>query len=1273
MHLGFRAGCQWFVLLSCLLAVPAAAQQPTPDDMANQVLDAGRRAYNERNFPFAIERFKAFIQQYGGNKNILHARLGLGLAILESPTPDYQQAIDNLRPAADSADFAERPLAAFYLATGYRALGHNALVQAAQKPNEAANFKNQANQQFDQAAKAFDIAATGFAARVKEVPASGDLPSDLEWATRARLDQVEMLLRLNKAADALPLVEKQLAEKSIARSKYLGLARYYLGYAQYTGGKHIDAAKTLSQLAPFDDRAYGTHARYMLGRAHHLLGERVEASQHYEAIIAAYDEEMKLAAQIKQNAELLKNDPAERARLLIVGASPPPDYVARSWFYAGVLSYEQEKFSDALERFNQFATRYKTSPQLNEAMLRKGFCQVRMKQFQEAVTTLNPLADDPQLGDQARWWLGRAYAGLATTNPTTLAQNLNQAIEHYKKAAEKAQQRIVQDPTAKANRHDVLIELGDTHQQNKQANEAVAAFQQILNEQPDAERGELALQRLTAALHLAGKFKESDDACTKFATTFPKSLLLPAVSFRTCENALAVAEAAYANPQTPNREATLKPLYTEVLTRTEKFLKAHPESPDVNYIRHAAGLANYRLGQYEAAAGLLAKIDLADRSGDLASVSYLLADCLLRQAPETADDALAAGALLEQVGEVQKLLEGFIASNPQSPQVGDAMLKLADAYQRIASVISVPQEKAQTLQLARQMYEKIMQQFPAQQPVHALAVYERARCMLAQNDIGGAMNEYKRFEADPLRISPVAPMAILRYATLLRQQKRAAEAITPLQTARQHHEAALASDPQRAHWAPLLQYQHGIVLREANKLPEAQQMFENLVQRFPQSPEAADAGWRIQQCKREQVLLKLEPARVTLARIDAPANEVQAAKQVYNESMAAIAQIAQALEAHATALDAKFKGSDAQLSSNYEAAWCYRLLAQHELTAARDKMREEAQKNRQAQLAMATPPGRNVPKAALPDVPLDKIPVQTAEKKARAMYEAMIANGGESRLVPVARLELAEVYSQRDDFENSIKLLEAALNADPADQDLAERLRVRLAASYIGKGDGASAQAEVEAIAKNDKSPLWAEARFLGGEALSQQKKYAEAVELLKTFRDDGRLHNIPNISDRAMMRLAYAYEQLQQWEPARQAYETMFNRYAQSPWRMEARYGMGFCHQKMSQWDPAANQYGEVIKGTTQEVAARAQYNIGVCRQAQQRLKEAADAFQMCAYTYDYPELSAQALVDGAIALEAMKLVPDAAKLLQQVAKEYPSTKAAPLAAERLSKLPVQ
>ncbi len=1262
-----------FLILSIWVASAGvlSAQQLTPDEQAIQLLDAARRAFNEGNQPFAADKFRQFLKQSAGHKDAHHARLGLGMALIESRPPDFQQALDSIRPAAEAADFPQRALANYYLATAFRGLGNVALVQAALKPNEAPQLRTVANTNFDLAAKAFDIAAKAFLPRLQiPMATEADLKTDFDWIARSQLDLVEMQLRLGKTKEALVIVDALLAQPPLAKSRYQNLAKYYSGYGRHQIGDHLPAAKVLAQLAPFDDPVFGTHARYLLGRTHHLLDQRPEAQLHYDAILAAYAAELAQAKLVVANAELLKTNPAERARLTVVATTPAPEFVARSWFYSAVLAYEQDKFGDALDKFTKFATDYKTSPLSSEAQLRKGFCQVRLKQFTEATATLTPLQDDAQLGYQARWWLGRAQVGLASVNVPAAAQHLNAATDHFRKAADRAGQLAPQVPIAKLHRQDMLLELAEAYQTNKQFNESVTTLQQVLAEAPAIDRAELASQRLATAFHLAGKVKESDDACTRFAQTYPKSPLLPGVLFRATENALAAAEAAYANPKLPNRDATLKPLYTEVITRSAKFLPAYPESPDINLVRHGLGLAHYRLGEFEKAAGVFKQIPAADRSGDNLTTSYFLADCLLRTSPEVTEDALSAGQLLEASNEVVKLLETFIASSPPtSPQIPDALVKLGDAQLRIASVLENEQERNKTLQLARQAYEKVSQQFP-QHPVSPIAIYERARCLIAQKDVGGAMNEYRRFLQDPLKNSPIAPLAVLRLATMLRADKKPQDALDPLTQTRQQHEAALMADPARAAWAPLIQYHHAVCLKEALKLPEAQALFENLVQRFPTSPEAADAVWRIQQCKKELVLAKLEPARLVLARPDAKPNEVQDARNIVTDALLQITKFSQALEQHATALNTTAKGSEAQLSTLYEVAWCQRLLGEHEVSAAREKLREDARKKRQDELVKLTPPGRAAAKAALPDVLLSFVPLQPAEVKARSVYTSLIQQGGEKRLVAVAKLELAEVHSLREEFPPAILLLQTALQGEMS-EELAARMRVRLAAALIAKGQAVEALAEVQALAANDKGPSWGEAKYLAGEALIAQKQWPAAIEMLKLFRDDARLHNLSGISDRAMMRLAFAYEQSNQWEPARQAYEATFNRYVNSPWRVEARYGMGWCHQKQSQWDQAVAQYNEVVKSTTAEVAARSQYQVGVCRQAQQRWQEAADAYQLCAYSYDYPELSAQSLVDAASSLAQLKKVPDAARLLAQVGKEYGTTKAAPIAAEQLLKLP--
>ncbi len=82
-----------------------------------------------------------------------------------------------------------------------------------------------------------------------------------------------------------------VADPLWSKSRYRNLGRYYYGYASVLLKDNAAGQKTLSLLAPFNDPAFGTHARYLLARTHHLAEERAEATANYEGTIADYAEE----------------------------------------------------------------------------------------------------------------------------------------------------------------------------------------------------------------------------------------------------------------------------------------------------------------------------------------------------------------------------------------------------------------------------------------------------------------------------------------------------------------------------------------------------------------------------------------------------------------------------------------------------------------------------------------------------------------------------------------------------------------------------------------------------------------------------------------------------------------------------------------------------------------------------------------------------------------------------------------------------------------------
>ena len=1262
------------ILIACGSLPRAPAQQLNPDAAAMLVLDGARRAYNEGKSPFAAERFREFLTRYGGHKDAPAAQYGLGLALLDLVPRDYKNAIGAFQQVIGRQDFPDRPFALYYLATAQRGLGYEALQQAAAKPNEAGNYRNAAAQSFDQAGQNFAAAADAFAARLQAPPAAVSpgvppaVPLDPEWLARSRCDRCEMLLRLDKFKDVADLAKAFLADKATETSRFRSVALYQFGYASFALKDYLAAGRTLSQLTPFQ-QDFGVHARYVLARTHHLADERPEATALYKAVLADYEQQQKAAVEAMKNPNALSPD--DRVRLDALAKGPAPEYVPRAAFYAALLLAEDGRYSNALEGFAALLQQSPKGPLADETQLRLGYCHLQLRSYPNAIQTLQPLHNHPELADRALWWSARATVGAAdTNNAQAYEQALRSGIDLLNRAADRANERGRSDPDAKIRRGDILIELADTQQMAKQVKEAAATYQKALAENNNPDRAEEALQRLATAVHLAGQYKESDELCVRFEQTYPKSTLLPAVWFRAAENANLTALAAANDPNQRNRRPEVDKLFDEAINRYQRLLKKYPEFAYINLARHGLGTAYYQRGLYVDAVAALSAIAEADRVGDLAGVPYLMADCYLRDLPAETNDALQAAKLIDRAEQAAKLLDKFIAAQgntPQtrSPQTPDAMLKLGYCYQRIGVLLIDAAEQKKMLTQAREIYEKLQQQH-GNSPSMPTAVFERAKCLALLNDVNGAINELNRFQSDPLKNSPVAPLALIRQASLMRSQNRVPDAVKVMALCRSQYEGALQNDPDRSVWLPLLQCEHALAVKEAGKLAEARQMFEATAKQFAGRPEAADALWRAGQCRREEAAAALATARETIAKPGLKPEQITAGLQAVEQSLGALRQTAEFFKAEAAKLTPPAASSEAYLRMLYETAWCYRVLAEAEIETARQKLQTQALEKVLANVRKNVP---NQPPPALnpPEVPLTLVPLQPTEQAARDQYNALIVAARDATLGARARLELAELLAVRGEHDRALDLLAAALQGNPP-AELTDRIKLRIAVCLLAKNDPKTALGQIQAIQKNATSALAGEARYLAGEAYLQAKDWNAAIDQLKPFRDQDPWRNLPGLTDRALLRLGQACAEAQRWDESRQACEALTQRFSQSPWVHEARYGIGWAWQHQNQHDNACNAYAEVTRGTAAQVAAQAQLQIGRCRLAQKRFPEAAKELLVVPFTYDYPEPSAEALVEAGQAHLELKQSAEAAKLWQTVMRDYASSHSAETARQRLS-----
>ena len=1266
-----RGGAVWLYLLCVLAAGQGAWGQISTEQAAAKVLGSGRNAYREKKYDLAAEQFREYIKRFQGGYGVYSAHYGLGLCLLEAPQRDYKALAAAFQKAAGWSSLPERAYALYYLGVAQRGLAREALAAAdkAADVNQAKKLRTTATQQFEQAWQSFSASADHFLARVKGPPAAGEeLPEDVRWAARARCDQCEMLLRAGRVTDADRVATEMLADRLLGKSSYRALAAYYRGYAKFRQKDYLAAGKALSLTAPFD-QDFGLHARYLLGRTHQLSKERPEAAAQYQALLADYAERKKAARELLKDPRAI--DAERRVVLAELAADPPPDYVLRASFYAALLLCEQGRLPQALKGFAALVEGHPRSPLAQEARLRQGYCLLSLRNYPEAIKTLQPLLTHERLGVQATWWTARAQVrGANKADAQAYRQALTAAMATLRQAADQAARTAKTDPRGRQWRGDIVMELADTQQLAGQYAEAAATYQQAVRDGGGSYRTEEAYQRQATALHLAGDWRRSDEACQRFRQSFPNSTLLPGVLFRSAENAYMTAVAGAKDPKLASNPDQVRQRFVTAIGRYEDLLKRYPDFAHAATARYGLATAHYRLGHWPEAIEILSAIPAAQRVKELTGVSYLLADCLLRTLPEEGEQALQVARFVAQMRKVANLLESFVGASGKSPEAADAMIKLGHCYQRIAAKLSDRQRRQQTLHQARLLYERLMKEFP-QHPSLPTAIFERAKCLAAYGDPGGAINELRKLLADPYRTAPIAPLALVHLANLYRRHNRPDEAAKIVAPFRAQNEGVLLKDPARAAWAAMLRYEHGMALKQLNKPAEAKAIFDSVAKDFAGRPEAVNAVWRAGQCRRQELTAGLDAARKAAAQAGAKPEQIAAAEKAIDAALIDLRQTMAPLQAAGENLGRTSPGSDGHVRMLYEVAWCYRVMGDAEAEAARKKLQRQAAAKVAEALAKQN---AAAPAAPVPAVPISAVPVQPAEMAAREHYRRLIAAAPASALAVQGRFELAEMLARRGadarGVEAAIGLLTDGLAAG-APAALGEQMRLQLAAMCLARKDANSAAAHVRAIGKRTVGPYTRGfARYLAGEAMFQQGQWDKVIEQLLPFRDDPQYRGTPYATERALIRLGQAYAEKQQWDDSRKTYQTLRERHRHGQWQAEAHYGVGWALQKQGLADEAIRSYLEVLKRTVSETAAKAQLQIGLCHLAQNRSDEAVKALLLVPYTYDFPALSAAARHEAAQVYIRMKQPAEAAGLWRQVVKDLPGSQWARAAKDGLRRI---
>ena len=316
------------------------------------------------------------------------------------------------------------------------------------------------------------------------------------------------------------------------------------------------------------------------------------------------------------------------------------------------------------------------------------------------------------------------------------------------------------------------------------------------------------------------------------------------------------------------------------------------------------------------------------------------------------------------------------------------------------------------------------------------AVLERACWIKRSGDVTEAIRRLRPFASGKLETHPLAPLAVLHLAGWLRTQDGMAPEAVRLLARCRRQEAGRPHDPAHAEWAAMLRYQHALALQDAGRYDEGRAILKEIMNDMAR-PECGEARLAWGEGMLAEGRGKIGAADAVLQNNPSD-DKAAAARKDRADGVRIVHAAADYLEEQAR------KGADSPFSPIlqarlfYESAWVWRSLIDEEVGAARTRIQEERRQK--------APKGPDGQPPDPPDVPLADVPVQPAEKKARAAYEALIA--AQPDLLPLAaqaRLELAELRLQRGEPPAAaVALLKQALDQEPP-ADLSARLGLRLA------------------------------------------------------------------------------------------------------------------------------------------------------------------------------------------------------------------------------------
>ncbi len=1029
---------------------------------------------------------------------------------------------------------------------------------------------------------------------------------------------------------------------------------------------------------------------------------------------------------------------------------PPSQAQAVRLYNSAAALFNRRAYELAAEEWRRFLKAYPKHPRAPQAMTYLGICYISLDQPQKAVEVLDQVVRQhgkQKIAEQAWLHLGIARYMAAKGNAQALeqaAQTLEMFVKRY--------------PTS-SQLDRALFYQGECYITARQWDKAAAAYQTLLEKLPQSPLVSAALYNLGYAHQEQKHWAEAEAVFSRFLQSYKRHPLRAEVQLRRGE--VRAAQGKHAAAQEDFAQAAEVPGFAladfaqlrvgDMLAARQKLLEAaeayqrvperFPRSPLVPAARLEAGKCYYLAGKFDQAIAVLGQVP-ADKQPQGAEAAHWLARCYLKQnrpqkALQVAQKALQAPGVPKQ-WQAELLMDRGDALYQQPERKKDSIAvylqlvkehpehRLAPEAQYAAALAAL-----ETDQPGRA--EQLARDFRRRWPQHSLGAdvaFVLAESMLVGKKYQEAARAFEQLE-NAYPEHKERGLWLLRHGVACHLGGKHDQAVVLLNKALEHRLPA-ARQGEAWHWlgsAYVKQQKYdlarqalekakeiepawpgldrtllllGFVLSQQKEHARAVATLEELLQRFPQSPLAAEASYRLGQYaaaagRRAKALeaygqvLALWPKSPWVPYALLRRGLLQLASGNNQAALQDLEALLEKFPQHKLAAEARL-GRGLALFNLKRYPEAIQELKRFLATAPQGNARAQGRyflalchveqkqwKEAISLLEQLLQEDKDYPQRhkALYELAW-AYRSSGQEQKALAAFARLAKEFPQSPLVPEALFHLAEARYQEKKYAEAARLYQQALrrleqSADAPEYDpqaageLAEQALHKWAwALYEQKQYDKALEVLARQLKRFPSGKLAADARFLAEECAFAQEDYPQVLHWYRQLGSPSQ----ESYRQLALLHAAQAANQLEKYDVTLKLLQEVETRWQKAQLLPELLFERAYALDYSGKKQEAVRLYRRVAEMTAREVAARSEFMLGEYYFGQKQHREAIRHYFRAAYGYSYPRWQANSLYEAARCFEVLRKVKQARECYEELIQKFPQSNKVAEARKRLEAL---